>query len=60
MGVSEIFLEPKVNFRFRLTQLNIHNYETGRQIIEENMVNALFSYFRKHIRVHRFSDLNNF
>ena len=38
MGVSEIFLEPQVKHRYKLTHLNMHNYETGRQIIEQNMV----------------------
>jgi len=38
MGVAEIFLEPQIKYRYRLTHLNIHNYEAGRQIIEQNMV----------------------
>ena len=38
MGVAESFLEPRVKNRLRLTHLNAHNYETGRQIIEKNMI----------------------
>ena len=38
MGVAEIFLEPQIKYRYKLTHLNIHNMETGRQVIENNMV----------------------
>lgn len=38
MGVAESFLDPRIRNKPSLMHLNLHNLETGRQMIEENMI----------------------
>lgn len=37
MAVAESFLDPRVRKRFKLLVVNLHNFETGRKVIERNM-----------------------
>lgn len=37
MAVAESFLDPRVRRRANLLVVNLHNFETGRKIIERNM-----------------------
>lgn len=38
MGVAENFLDPRIRNKTNLMLINLHNFETGRQIIEKNMI----------------------
>lgn len=37
MAIAENFLDPRVKNRLNLLMVNLHNFETGRKIIEKNM-----------------------
>ena len=38
MAISENFLDPKLKNKPNLIPVNLHNFETGRRIVERNMV----------------------